>query len=170
MSKAKSIRATEKAVMVCDALDSVENVRLTDYKWTAELEKLLDKVAAGEDPLNIIDEVLRDFGIVFQEIDKNKEAFEQKLGKGKPDPDNILGSCPKCDGKLVLEWSKRKKKSYVRCDSCKEFYPTWKTTKKQRIVPTTNLCPTHSIKLLRREPGKHTFCVLCFKSWLEDNK
>jgi DNA topoisomerase I len=133
---------------------------ILDEDLTRQLEKDMDKITKGtEKQVTVINEGEEIIKKIIGEFKQNEKGIGEELQKGlKESMDaNIIGTCVKDGGNLVIKRSKAGKQ-FVGCSNwpnCNNAYPLPQMAK---IVPSgkiCEICKTPKVKVFRR--GKRPF-------------
>lgn len=153
--KGDPFRPTELAFSVVNVLKKfAEKITLPDM--TAELEKEMDDIERG---LKGEEEVFQKSKVMLESILRslNHEELSRELKMGIL-KEKSLGKCLKCEGELILKFSKMGKRflGCVNYPNCNFSIPL---PQKGKILKTSKLCEKHGLKIIKID-GKR-ICPYC---------
>ncbi len=138
ISGLKSIEPNKIAFSVIDSLDKYSKT-VTKPKMTSELEKEMDKVAAGKKTREEVVKESREllFGLL-EVLLKNKGEIAKQLRAALRE-DSILGDCPTCEGQLRT-LTGRTGKRFLGCTGYPNCRTTFPLPQKGKIMPLDKPC------------------------------
>ncbi|MBN1941537.1 MAG: DNA topoisomerase I [Candidatus Diapherotrites archaeon] len=160
ISGQQAIIPSKVAFAVVDSLEKYDG-KVVKPEMTAELEKEMDLVAAGEKEKQKIVLESRKFLLeILEDLLKNKASIGTMIREAAR-ADSILGKCGKC-GKDLMIRTGRTGKRFVGCTgypSCTNTYPLPQMGK---IIPTDKRCPECGalvIRVLGKGRRKFEMCL-----------
>lgn len=173
---------TEIGVIVDNLL--VEHFpEIVDIKFTAKMEKELDKIARGQEPWT---QILEEF---YKPFSKNLEHKYTQVEKKKTEPELTDKTCPKCGKPLAIKFGRFGKfmactgfpeckhteplenktiKTGVTCPDCEQGEIIGKKTKKGKLFYGCSKWPDCNFALWDKPTGEK--CPLCGSLMIEKNK
>ena len=135
----KSLKPTNLGMVVVDLLCQYFN-RIIDVKFTAGLEKQLDKISDGElGWVNTIQDFYKDFDKLYKKAEAELDGKHIKVPVEETD---VI--CEKCGSKMVVRTSRFGK--FLACPN----YPACKNTKPVPEDEVKQPCPKCGSKLVKR--------------------
>lgn len=154
---------------------------IVDFKFTANMEKTLDRIAEGEEAWK---KVCKDFYIPFEKNLEKKYQEVEKKELFKKETDKI---CPECGAPVIRKMgrygefyscsrfpdckhteSSEKKSLKIKCPKCNEGELIEKTTKKRKIFYACNRYPKCDFALWDKPTGEK--CPECDSLLVEKGK
>lgn len=160
ISGQKAVVPNRIAFAVIDSLERHSN-KVVEPKMTAELEKEMDEIAAGNKPKQDVVKESREFLLeILDELIKNKDKIGQDLRKALRE-DSIVGKCDKenCSGDLIIRAGKTGKR-FLGCSNyprCTNSYPL---PQKGKLTIPGKICG-HCGKHMVKVAGKRYSFEMC---------
>ncbi|MDD3728718.1 MAG: type I DNA topoisomerase [Candidatus Pacebacteria bacterium] len=176
----KKFEPTEIGITVNDILTE-HFPEIVDFKFTANMEESLDKIAKGEKSW---EKVCNDFYVPFE---KNLKTKYEEVAKKEAIEEETDKICPKCNSPIVLKTGRygkfyacsnfpsckhteniEKKSLGVKCPECKEGDIVEKITRKRKIFYACNRYPDCKFALWDKPINEK--CPKCDSLLVEKNK
>ncbi len=138
ISGLKSIEPNAIAFAVIDSMEKYD-VDAVKAEMSAELEKEMDKIAAGKKTKNEVVEESRKYLLkILEKLLKHKNEIGSILRESSFN-DSIIGKCDKCDGSLRKIKSKNNK-WFLGCTNYPKCTNTYPLPQKGKIIPLKEPC------------------------------
>ena len=152
-------RPTALAEAVVDAAEEFAD-RIVTEEMTAQLERDMDAIAAGEETLETVTDASRE---MLSEVFENLRDSHEEIGEFIRDSlraDRLLGPCPECGDQLLVRRS-RQGSHFVGCDGypdCEFTLPLPGTGEPQVLE---DRCVEHDLHHVKMLAGGDTFVHGC---------
>jgi DNA topoisomerase-1 len=139
--------------------------RVVSEDMTAQLERDMDAIAAGDATLeDVTDESREMLEAVFENLREHHEEIGEHLQESLK-ADKTLGECPDCGEALLLRRSRRGS-YFVGCDGYPDCEFTLPLPDSGKPLLLDEECETHGLREVKMLAGRQTFvhgCPLCAK-------
>lgn len=167
------LQPTKTAIGVIESLNKYADT-ITKPDMTATLEKDMDLISEGAKTEDEVEDESREMlNAVFEELASNQEKITESLRSSMRE-DKIIGTCEKCESKLIIRRSKRGGR-FIGCTGYPDCDFALPLPKSGQIVVTEKLCDKHNmnhIKIINK--GKRPWelgCPYCnFLEWQKSLK
>ena len=141
------LQPTKTAIAVVDTLETFAPT-MSKPDMTSKLEADMDRIAEGEIPEDeVLSESREMLGLVFKELEINKEDISESLRAGLRE-DKIIGTCSNCKSNLMVMRSKRGSR-FIGCDGYPDCTFALPLPRSGQIVVTDKLCEEHGMYHIR---------------------
>ncbi|MFB6119132.1 DNA topoisomerase I, partial [Halosegnis sp.] len=152
-------RPTGLAMAVVEAAEQFAD-HVTDEAMTAQLERDMDAIAAGEKHLEeVTDESREMLRRVFDELHDHREEVGEFLRESLK-ADKTLGPCPECGENLLVRRS-RQGSYFVGCDGYPDCEYTLPLPSQGEPTVTDDVCEEHGLGHVKMLAGRSTFVHGC---------